>query len=98
EENLNRIPPLRLTTRAVTKQAKEGFHYRLVEGTTAVDFGGITKPIMEEMHFIYMGFDPVGRYESVLYMANRYYFEVDRKIFDDFLLSLDFRNSRAQRK
>jgi hypothetical protein len=34
----------------------------------------------------------------VLYIANRYRFEVDRKIFDEFLLSLDFRNSQAQRR
>ena len=98
QEGLNKIPPQTLTTRTTTIQADEGFHVRFVEGTTLVNLGGLTKPEMGQMNFIYMGFDPVGRYESVIYLSNRYEFEVDRKIFDEFLRSLDFRNSQDERR
>ena len=97
QDNLNNIPPQTLTTRAVTQRAQEGFNYRFVEGTMLMNIGGVTKPIMDQMHFLYIAFDPVGRYESVLYLADRYNFEPDRKFFDDFLLSLDFKNSQAER-
>jgi hypothetical protein len=97
DEGVRSIPPISLTSRPTTQRAQEGFNYRFVEGVTQVNMGGLTKPTMVPMNFLYMGFDPVGRYESVIYMSTRYVFEVDRPLFDEFLRSLDFRNAAAAR-
>jgi hypothetical protein len=61
--------------------------------------GGITNPRPQRIKFLYMACDPVGRYESFIYLNDEYMFDRRRDVLNRFVASLNFRNSiEAQRR
>lgn len=98
DAEVRKMNAVSLTTQVRMIQTVEGFRARFVEGVIMVNFGGITNPQMQPMHFLYMACDPLDRYESFTYYNDRYSFEADRKYVDAFIESLDYHNSLRERE